>query len=149
MDWYDNLPDDQKSFAYSVNFDLVKSKEDFLKQIETIKKDADIAKITQEAESLEIDLNTFETYADILADNNKELADNELLSKKVALAQMRLNKGLTTLVDSWDDISKALSKAERSSVEYAEAVGQLKKSFEEMFGYKPSTDFIESHLEEI
>jgi hypothetical protein len=67
----------------------------------------------------------------------------------VALAQIRLNKGLTSLVDSWEDISKALSKSSRDTMEYAEAVGQLMKSFEEMFGYKPSANFIESHLEEI
>ena len=89
----------------------------------------------QEVTSLELDTNTFETYAEILSENNETLKDNEVLSKKVALAHMRLNKGLTTLVDSWEDISKVLSKAERNSVEYAEAVGQLRNSFEEMFDY--------------
>jgi hypothetical protein len=71
------------------------------------------------------------------------------MASKVALSNARLSKGLVTLTDSFKDHAAVLAEGNRQSYEYAEAIGALKDSFEEMFGYKPSSVFIENHLEEI
>jgi hypothetical protein len=71
------------------------------------------------------------------------------MASKVALSNARLSKGLVTLTESFKDNVNILAEGNRQSYEYAEAIGALKDSFEEMFGFKPSSVFIENHLEEI
>jgi hypothetical protein len=91
----------------------------------------------------------FETFTDILASENEHLEEGSSLTAQMALNTARLSKGMVTLTDNFKDNVKTLTNANRSSYEYAEAIASLKDGFEEMFGYKPSTVFIESHLEDI
>ena len=53
------------------------------------------------------------------------------------------------MADSWDDVSKVMEEGNRNTLEYAEAIGTIKKALEDAFGYEPSTTFIEEHLKDI
>jgi hypothetical protein len=98
------------------------------------------------AEGLGVEAETFDAFTDILADNNSELDKNSATTAKVALAQIRLNKGLESLNSAWKDHSKALLSGNKNTLEYAESLGAVSKALEEAFGVKPSTQFIQNNL---
>ncbi len=149
---YDNLPEGDKALFLTLDFaeldpnNLSQSIQDALAKA---REDQIVAQVKVEAGELELDESAFESYADILMDTNEHLEDNKAMAYKVALQNARLSKGLVTLTDNFKDHVAVLAEGNRSSYEYAEAIGALKDGFEEMFGYKPSTVYIEGHLEEI
>jgi chorismate mutase len=149
---YDGLSEEDKTLFLTLdiaNIDPNKLNESINKALAEAREKAIIAEAKLEAKELGFDESAFESYADILQDTNKHLEGNKGKAYKVGLQNARLSKGLVTLTESFKDNVSILAKGNRESYEYAEAIGALKDSFEEMYGYKPSTVFIEGHLEEI
>ena len=146
-EWFDKLSDEDKTLAY--NIDFTTNDEDWAIQLELIRKKAQELQLVQEAEKLGIDENAFKTYADILADVNPGLEKNSTLTKQIALNNIKLNKGLSSLADGWKDISEVLAEGKRGSIEYAQAIGKIQNALEEAFEYAPDSDFIEANLETI
>lgn len=149
QNWYSSLPEEDKNLFMSIDFSQMGSLDEAKEKLEEIRKQAQEQAILSEAQALDYDEATFETYTDLLVDTNEHLKENSITSKQIALNNLKLNKGLTTLADSWEDINEVLSYNKRGTIEYAEAIGQIKGAMEEAFGFVPSTDFIEGHLEEI
>lgn len=148
-EWFADLPEEDRTLAMTIDYTTVATKEDAADALEEARKKAEKAAIIQEAEKLEVDEGTFDTYAEGLADLNKELDENENLTKQIALNNLKISKGLTTLTKSWDDNFEIIKRGNKASLEYAEAIGEVKKAFEEMFGVKPSTEYIEQYSNEI
>ena len=148
-EWFAKLPEEDRTLAMTIDYTSVASVEEAAAALEEARKKAEEATILQEAESLEVDASTFEAYTEGLADVNKELNENENLTKQIALNNLKISKGLETLTKSWDDNFEIINRGNKASLEYAEAIGEVKTAFEEMFGVKPSTDYIEKYSNEI
>ena len=148
-EWFADLPEEDRTLAMTIDYTTVATKEDAAAALDKARKKAEEAAILQEAEKLEVDKGTFDTYTEGLADLNKELDENENLTKQIALNNLKISKGLTTLTKSWDDNFEIIKRGNKASLEYAEAIGEVKKAFEEMFGVKPSTEYIEQYSNEI
>ena len=151
---YEELPESDRTLMLGLDLNVAdidtgNLRESIKKEIEKARENAIVADVQLEATELKFDESTFEAYADILQDTNDHLEDNKAMAYKVALQNARMSKGLITLTENFKDHVSVLAKGNRSSYEYAEAIGALKDGFEEMFGYKPSTVYIEGHLEEI
>ena len=148
-EWFAGLPEEDRTLAMTIDYTSVATKEDAAAALEEARKKAEEAAILQEAKKLKVDEGTFDTYTEGLADLNKELDENENLTKQIALNNLKISKGLTTLTKSWDDNFEIIKRGNKASLEYAEAIGEVKKAFEEMFGVKPSTEYIEQYSNEI
>ena len=68
-------------------------------------------------------------------------------AKKLALENKKLNKGIQTLADNWDDWGEALKDS--TSPKYYEALTGMQNAMEDMFGIKPDASFIEDNLKMI
>lgn len=66
------------------------------------------------AETLGLDPEDYKEYRDALAAANEELANNPKLLNDVALANMRLNRGLESVASNWDEWQKGLAAGEGS-----------------------------------
>ena len=104
-----------------------------------------------------MDASAVQAYADSLreaADSSDLLFDNmsEEAAEDVALYVQKMNKGIQTLssnIEEWADI---LDKSDKSSQEYAEAMGGLKLAMSDVLGTSEDfieDDFLAQHLEEI
>lgn len=69
------------------------------------------------------------------------------VAKKLALENQKLNKGIQTLADNWDDWGEALKDS--TSPKYYEALTGIQDAMEDMFGIKPDASFIQDNLEMI
>lgn len=148
-EWFTGLPEEDRTLAMTIDYTTVATKEDAAAALEEARQKAEEAAILQEAEKLEVDEGTFDTYAEGLMSVNNELKENNNLTKQIALNNLKISKGLTTLTKSWDDNFEIIKRGNKASLEYAEAIGEVKKAFEEMFGVKPSTEYVEQYSNEI
>lgn len=143
------IGNDSNKLAYANNIDFSQPQDTWDDQYQAAMDKGEEAKITMEAQELGYDEATFETYTDLLVDTNEHLKENDKTSKQIALNNLKLNKGLATLADSWQEIDEVLDNGKRGTIEYAEALGKIKNALQEAFGYAPSTEFIEQNLENI
>ena len=148
-EWFAKLPEEERTLAMTIDYTIVGSVEEAAAALEEARKKAEEAKILQEVESLEIDSAVFETYVEGLADVNKGLDKNSNLAKQVALNNLKISKGLETLTKNWDKNLDIIQNGNKASFEYAEAIGEVKNAFEEMFGVKPSTNYVEKYAQQI
>lgn len=148
-EWFAGLSEDERTLAMSIDYTVVGSEEEARAALEEARKKAEEARILQEAEALKVDAAVFNTYAESLASVNKGLNKNSNLTKQIALNNLKISKGLETLVKSWDETYNIIQKGNKASFEYAEAIGKVKKAFEEMYGIQPSTEYIEKYSKEI
>lgn len=79
---------------------------------EQIKQEADARGVSQ-AESYGLDVDQFKAYRDILYETNDDLKEQPELLNKIAIAQLRLNKGAKSIKDSYDDLSPLIKKAQK------------------------------------
>ena len=96
----------------------------------------------------------FLDYVKQIREANKELADNEKQAKEVAMANVRMNKGLETLGDGFDDWNKTIKDAIKNgkelSPEYREAMTDIENALEDVFNVNNvPDDFVKAHLKEI
>ena len=94
-----------------------------------------------------LEYETTENYANVLM----ELYEAEGLSKDAAralsIANQRLDRGLSSLNDNFEKITKSLKNTNKASAEYANTIGSLRKSFADLLniadGEELSTKWIE------
>ena len=148
-EWFAKLPEEERTLAMTIDYTTVGSVKEAAAALEEAKKEAEKAKILQEVEALEVDAAVFETYTEGLISVNDELKENNNLTKQIALNNLKISKGLETLTKNWDKNLDIIQKGNKASLEYAEAIGEVKNAFEEMFGVKPSTEYVEQYFNEI
>lgn len=138
-------------------------KNSLLSQLENYDEDAfnqnEINKINQDAQSEDLDVEALNNYADTLQDTAKSsellddsLANNEIAAQQTAKQIMKLNRGVETLADNWEDWGDILEKSDAGSQEYSEALQGTKKALADLADTSSdyiSNDFIKDHLEEI
>ena len=69
------------------------------------------------------------------------------VAKKLALENKKLNKGIQTLADNWNNWGEALKDS--TSPQYYEALTDIQNAMEDIFGIKPDASFIQDNLEMI
>lgn len=81
-----------------------------------------------------------------------ELADNADSAADLAVEITRMNKGIDTLADGFEEWKDILKKSSKESAEYAKAMKQTKSALSDVMDVEEdliSNDFVENHLEEI
>ena len=83
--------------------------------------------LKEELKTLGVSESEFEEQVKQLKKLNPDLKDNEKQAKSIALANIKMNKGLSDLSDNFDDYSKALKNNKKGSAEYAKALDGMQK----------------------
>lgn len=96
----------------------------------------------------------FVDYVKQLREVNKELANNKEQAKEVAMANVRMNKGLETLSKGFKDwnevIEDGIKNGKELSPEYREAMTEIENALEDVFNVdNVPDDFVKGHLKEI
>ena len=147
--WYNSLPEGDKTLFMGIDFSQIGTLEEAEAKLEEIRETAKRNAIKEEAVSAGFEGSQLEMYSELLAANNKELKTNSSLTDQVALNNLKMNKGLKTLQDNWEDNLKILKSANKQTPEYAAALGEVHDALEEAFGVSVSAEFIEKNLEKI
>lgn len=87
--------------------------------------------------------------SDILADSLKEDADS---AADLAIEITRMNKGIETLGENFENWNDILKNSDKTSMEYAEAIIGMKSALADVLDVEEdliSSDFVTEHLEEI
>ena len=148
-EWFAALPEDERTLAIGIDFTNVNSIEDAEKLLAEKLKEARDAAIVLEAEKLEVTDKVFEAYTENFAEANGEMDKNATITKQLALNNLKLQKGFEDLTKSWSKDISILQKANKNTLEYAETISKVQDALEKMFGARPSTDWVEGHLEQI
>lgn len=97
------------------------------------------------------DTEEFETYRDLLEDTYPVLEDNAMGLNMIAVANMRLNKGVKTLCSNWEDFNSVMTDSEASAEDLAaimpdvnDAVQDMLNLSDEQFALLPP-DFAKKH----
>ena len=83
--------------------------------------------LKEELKTLGVSESEFEEQVKQLKKLNPDLKDNEKQAKSIALANIKMNKGLSDLSDKFDDYSKVLKNGKKGSIEYAKALDGMQK----------------------
>ena len=87
--------------------------------------------------------------SDEVADSLIENAD---AAEVVATSVMRMNNGINTLADNFKDWNSILNKSDKSSLEYAQAMADMKDALADVFDTESEyidQEFVQSHLKDI
>lgn len=132
-----NLSDDQ------ISDKLKQSQEEAYKLKEALK----FQDYQNEITNVGLDFKETEDYAQYLAETQKELNGNIDAARELAIANQRLDRGLSNLNDDFEDLSKSLEKSKEGTFEYSQAIAKLKDNFADILnissGDKLSTGFVE------
>lgn len=96
------------------------------------------------AEALEVTTDALELYASSLMKTNPELEKNKKLAAQMAVQHFKTAKGLNSLQEAFKENKAALENADKSSLDYYEALGKLNQEIEKTFGVKVSASFLEN-----
>jgi hypothetical protein len=91
---------------------------------ENMRKQADQI-LTAGAAELDMTKEALEAYTQDLMENNEHLAKNEKLAAEVAVASARMSIGLDKLEEKLNDNVDTLKSAEKNSLDYYEALGEV------------------------
>jgi TP901 family phage tail tape measure protein len=109
--------------------------------------------LDKQIEKNELDTSDIKTQAELLQETEKLLKDNANAAKQLAVNNARMNKGLETLVDNWEDWSKVLKANDKTTTEYAETINDLRDVLADLSGLTKdqastlSDSFIQGNLD--
>jgi hypothetical protein len=132
--WFANLPEEDRTLAMSIDFTTIDGVGEAQAALTKAKEKAGEAEILSEVDKLKIDKTVFDSYVEGFAEANGELDKNANLTKQIALNNLKLQKGLESLTKDWDKNFSVIKKGNKSTLEYAKAIGSVRKNLKEMFG---------------
>lgn len=83
---------------------------------------------------------------------SKELTDNADSAEELSKQVIRMNRGVDTLADNWEDWSSILKKSSHTSQEYIEAMNDTKDALYDITGVEAeyiSNDYVTKHMDDI
>lgn len=98
------------------------------------------------AESLEVDEEALEAYAEKLQKENGILEENKTIASESAVAHFTIALAIKELRDTLDDNLDTLQNTNSNTIEYAQSLGEVKKALDEVLGSDVSSDFIKENL---
>ena len=102
-----------------------------------------------ELEELGINQEEFEEYADAVEDLTEQYELSDEMVQRIAKDNLKLQKTINTLTSDWEEYGDVLKSGDKTNIKYAQGMGKIRESVEDMFGIDISDDFIQEHLEEI
>ena len=103
----------------------------------------------EQLEELDVSEDAFKRYAEHIMNTTEGLEDNAAAAQKLALRNITMNKGLTTLGENWEDWNKTLKNSGPDAIDYHEAMSELGLAMKDILGLEVSNKFMEDHLEDI
>ena len=108
---------------------------------------AEVDSILQTAASeYELDEEVLQTQAKLLQENVKGLEDNAKAAAEMAILNQRMNKGVDTLTESWEDWKDTLKSSDKTSQDYAEALVEVSKAMKDILGLSKDSIIPEDFL---
>ena len=86
----------------------------------------------QRAEELGLDVEEFKAYRDLIESTTDAYKDNVEGLNEVALANKRLDKGISGLASDWEDINKAMTDSEITQNELSKIIPTVNENLKEM-----------------
>ena len=102
-----------------------------------------------ELEELGINQEEFEEYADAVEDLTEQYELSDEMVQRIAKDNLKLQKTINTLTSDWEEYGDVLKSGDKTNIKYAQGMGKIRESVEDMFGIDISDDFIQEHLEDI
>lgn len=100
-----------------------------------------------EISNVGLDFEETEDYAQYLAETQEQLNGNINAARELAIANQRLDRGLSDLNDNFEDLTNSLKDSNKGTLEYSKAIATLKDDFADILnissGDKLSTNFVE------
>lgn len=90
--------------------------------------------IDQQVTDNELDADTIAIQTELIQENTEALKDNENAAKQLAVNNTRMNKGMETLIDNWEDWKEVLEDGDKTSTEYAETIADLRDTLGDLVG---------------
>ena len=102
-----------------------------------------------ELEELGIDQEEFDVYTEAVEDLTEQYELSDEMVQRIAKDNLKLQKTIDTLTSDWEEYGDILKSGDKTNIKYAQGIGKIKESVEDMFGTEVSDKFIQEHLEEI
>lgn len=156
IDLYQQLGESEREVWDQIVDEGFNNLEDLHQKILDTVGDADLS---TEADQYDLDVDSLNDYAEHLQDiaESSELVDDRLkdqqkVANQVAVAIARLNKGVKSLSENYEDWADVIKKSDKSSQEYSDAISGMRDALGDIFNAESdyvSNDFIVNHLKEI
>lgn len=98
------------------------------------------------AEELGVSEQALRVYAETLATTSEALGENKEAAAKMAVEHFRTAAGIKGMREALNKNLSTLKDSEASSLDYAEALADVKENLEKAFGVKVSAEFVKKHL---
>lgn len=99
------------------------------------------------AEKYGLDANVLESQARSIQALNNDMELNAETAAQMAIANQRMNKGIDTLSDNFEDWTKKLKTATRGSMDYAEVAAEVEGALKDLLGLSDNFELPEGFLD--
>lgn len=99
------------------------------------------------AEKYGLDANVLESQARSIQALNNDMELNAETAARMAIANQRMNKGVDTLSDNFEDWTKKLKTATRGSMDYAEVAAEVEGALKDLLGLSDNFELPEGFLD--
>lgn len=99
------------------------------------------------AEKYGLDANVLESQARSIQALNNDMELNAETAARMAIANQRMNKGIDTLSDNFEDWTKKLKTATRGSMDYAEVAAEVEGALKDLLGLSDNFELPEGFLD--
>lgn len=99
------------------------------------------------AEKYSLDANVLELQARSIQALNNDMELNAETAAQMAIANQRMNKGIDTLSDNFEDWTKKLKTATRGSMDYAEVAAEVEGALKDLLGLSDNFELPEGFLD--
>lgn len=99
------------------------------------------------AEKYGLDANILESQARSIQALNNDMELNAETAAQMAIANQRMNKGIDTLSDNFEDWTKKLKTATRGSMDYAEVAAEVEGALKDLLGLSDNFELPEGFLD--
>lgn len=99
------------------------------------------------AEKYDLDANVLESQARSIQALNNDMELNAETAARMAIANQRMNKGIDTLSDNFEDWTKKLKTATRGSMDYAEVAAEVEGALKDLLGLSDNFELPEGFLD--
>lgn len=99
------------------------------------------------AEKYGLNANVLESQARSIQALNNDMELNAETAARMAIANQRMNKGIDTLSDNFEDWTKKLKTAARGSMDYAEVAAEVEGALKDLLGLSDNFELPEGFLD--
>lgn len=99
------------------------------------------------AEKYGLNANVLESQARSIQALNNDMELNAETAAQMAIANQRMNKGVNTLSDNFEDWTKKLKTATRGSMDYAEVAAEVEGALKDLLGLSDNFELPEGFLD--